>query len=179
MFKKILLGFVLVVAVFAVVVALKSPDFRYVRSSTMAVPPAVPFAQVNDFHNWGAWSPWAKLDPTMKQTFEGAPSGVGAVYTWAGDMNVGEGRMTITESRPNEVIKIKLKFLKPFPGINDTVFTFKPEGNQTTVTWDMVGKTSFIPRAFGMFVDMDKMIGDMFDQGLAQMKTIVEVADKK
>jgi hypothetical protein len=114
----------------------------------------------------------------MKQTFEGAPAGTGAVYTWAGNSDVGEGRMTINESRPSDLVKIKLEFLKPFAAHSDTTFTFQPEGNQTKVTWTMVGDKNFIAKAFGLVMNMDKMVGSDFEKGLAQMKSVVEAAPK-
>src|SRR5499433_275250 len=144
MIKKVLLGAVVIIvvliAVFAVVVALQPSHYQVERSATMAAPPAAVFAQVNDFHKWEAWSPWAKIDPNMKQTYEGAPAGTGAIYSWAGNNDVGEGRMTITDSRPSELIKIKLEFIKPFAAVNATDFTFTPQGNQTAVKWTMSGE---------------------------------------
>ena len=122
--KKLLivLGVVAVlIGGFAVVAALQPADFRYARSTTMAAPPAVPFAQVNDFHNWEHWSPWAKLDPNMKTTYEGPSSGKGAQYAWSGNDEVGEGRMTIVESRPRELVRVKLEFLKPFAATNEAL----------------------------------------------------------
>src|SRR6266481_1524288 len=135
MIKKILLGLVIIVVLLLVVIALQSSTYHVERTATINAPAPVVFAQVNDFHHWDAWSPWAKLDPAMKQTFEGAPSGTGAIYTWAGNSKVGEGRMTITESRPDELIRMTLDFLKPFASTASTEFTFKPQGNQTAVTW--------------------------------------------
>jgi uncharacterized protein YndB with AHSA1/START domain len=179
MWKKILIGLAAVIVVFAVVVALQPSEFRVVRSATIPAPPPAVFAQVNDFHHWNAWSPWAKLDPAMKQTYEGAPAGTGAIYTWTGNDDVGEGRMTVTESRPNELVRIKLEFLKPFAATNTTEFTFKPEGNQTAVTWAMIGEKNFISKAFSLFVSMDEMIGGDFDKGLAQMKAVAEAASTK
>jgi hypothetical protein len=133
---------------------------------------------VNDFHNWEAWNPWGKTDPAMKQTYEGAPAGPGAIYTWVGNKEVGEGRMTITESRPSDLIRIKLEFFKPFAATNIAEFTFKPEGNQTVVTWNMTGQNNFKAKAIDLFMNMDKMIGGQFDKGLAEMKSIVETAPK-
>src|SRR5690606_6512056 len=97
-----------------------------------------------------------------------------ATYKWVGNSNVGEGMMTITESRPDERIRIRLEFIKPFAGVNDTLFPFQPSGDQTVVTWHMPGKGNFITKAMGLFMSMDKMIGDNFDKGLAEMKAIVE-----
>jgi len=178
MIKKILLGIVVavgvLVVVFVCIVALQPSHYRVERSATINAPASVVFAQVNDFHKWGAWSPWANLDPAMKQSFEGAPAGTGAVYTWAGNNQVGEGRMTITNSHPNDLIKIKLEFIKPWAATNATDFMFKPQGNQTAVTWTMDGDNNFMGKAFGLFMNMDKMVGDDFQKGLAQMKSVSE-----
>ena len=179
MMKKILLALLLVVVVFILVVATRRADFQITRSATIAAPAVVVFAQVNDFHKWDAWSPWAKLDPTMKQTHEGASAGPGAIYTWSGNKDVGEGRMTLTESRANELVRIKLEFLKPFPTINTTEFSFKPEGTQTAVVWSMTGTNNFMAKAFCMFVNMDKMVGGDFEKGLVQLKTVAEAASRK
>ena len=139
----------------------------------------VVFAEVNDLHKWADWSPWAKLDPTMKQTYEGAAAGTGAIYSWAGNKDVGEGRMTITESRSNELIRIKLEFLKPFAAVNITEFAFTPEGDQTAVSWTMTGTNNFMAKAFCMFMNMDKMVGGDFEKGLAQLKVAAEAGAKK
>jgi hypothetical protein len=133
MLKKILIAFALIIVVFVIVVATRPANFRIIRSTTIAAPAEAIFPQVNDLHKWDAWSPWAKLDPAMKVTHEGAPAGTGAIYSWAGNKEVGEGRMTIIESRTNELIRIKLEFLKPFAAVNITEFTFKPDGNQTAI----------------------------------------------
>ena len=116
MLKKILIALAVIVVVFVGVVAMQPAEFRVTRTTTIAAPAPAVFAQVNDFHKWTAWNPWAKLDPAMKHTYEGAPAGSGAIYAWAGNGEVGEGRMTLTESRPSDLIRIKLEFLKPFAG---------------------------------------------------------------
>jgi hypothetical protein len=140
----------------------------------MRAPAAAAFAQVNDFHNWRAWSPWEKIDPALKRSYEGPQAGAGATYAWQGNKDVGEGRMTILESRPGELVRIKLEFFKPFAATNTAEFTFKPAGDGTAVTWSMSGQNNFLARAICVFVNMDKMVGGMFEQGLAQMKTVVE-----
>jgi hypothetical protein len=179
MLKKILIAVAVIIVVMVVIVALQPTEFRVARSTTISAPAPAVFAQVNDFHKWQAWNPWGKIDPAMKQTYEGAPAGIGAIYTWAGNNEVGEGRMTITESRPSELIRIKMEFFKPFAGISTAEFTFKPEGNQTAVTWRMSGENNFMAKAMHLFMNMDKMIGGQFDKGLAQMKSIVEAAPKQ
>lgn len=179
MFKGILIALGVIVVVLVIVVALRPGDYRVVRSATVSAPPAVVFEQVNDLHKFQAWSPWAKLDPTAKITFEGPTAGTGATFAWAGNSKVGEGRMTIVESRPNEVIKFRLDFLKPFAGTSSAEFTFKPEGNQTAVTWSMAGRNQFIVKAISLFMNMDNMIGGMFEQGLASLNAVAQSATRK
>ena len=176
MLMKILIAIALIVVAFVIVVAMQPSEFRVVRTATMSAPAPAVFAQVNDFHNWEAWSPWAKLDPAMKKTYEGAPAGTGAIYTWAGNNQVGEGRTTITESRPSDLIKMELEFVKPFAATNTVEFTFKPEGDQTAVTWSMAGKSNFMGKAVGLFMNVDKMVGGDFEKGLASLKAVTEVA---
>ena len=174
MLNWILLAVAVVVVVFLAAVALQPADFRVQRSALIAAPAQAVFTQVNDFHNWRAWSPWEKLDPELKRTYQGPQAGNGASYAWAGNKDVGEGRMTITESRPGERILISLEFLKPFAASNTTEFLFKPEGVGTAVTWTMSGKNNFMARAICMFVNMDRMVGGQFEQGLANMKSVAE-----
>lgn len=161
---------------FVLVVALRPAEFRITRSATMDVSPRAAFAWVNDFHNWEAWSPWAKIDPAMTRTYEGAEAGTGAVYTWTGNKKVGAGAMTITDSRPNDRIHIDLEFFRPFAARHTVEFTFEPAGGQTVVTWGMEGRNNFFLKAFGLLMNMDKMIGRDFEKGLAAMKAQVEGA---
>jgi hypothetical protein len=175
MLKWTLAAVAAVIVVFLIVVALQPSDFRIERSATMRAPAPAAFAQVNDFQNWQAWSPWEKVDPALKRQYEGPKAGTGAVYAWQGNKDVGEGRMTIMESRPAELVRIKLEFFKPFAATNTAEFSFKPAGaDSTAVTWSMAGQNTFLSKAISLFIDMDRMVGGMFDQGLTQMKAIVE-----
>jgi hypothetical protein len=171
MFKKIAIVLVLILVGLAVFVATRPADFRIVRSRTVAAPPDVVHAYVNDFHKWSEWSPWEKLDPAMKKEYSGAPSGTGAEYHWSGNNDVGEGHMTITDSRPAESVTIRLEFLKPFAATNTTQFDLAPSGSGTQVTWAMNGHNNFMAKAFSAFMDMDKMVGADFEKGLAGLDT--------
>jgi hypothetical protein len=179
MMKRILISLVAILAVFLVIAAFQPSGYRVARSILITAPAATVFAQVNDFHRWTAWSPWEKMDPTMKRTYEGPAAGNGAVYGWVGNSSVGEGRATIVESRPNEFIRIKLDFLKPFASTSITEYTFRPQGNQTEVTWSMAGSKNFAMKAICLVVSMDKMLGGDFEKGLADLKTVSEGEAKK
>src|SRR5688572_14654414 len=114
MIKKILIGLAGLVALFLVVAAFQPADYRVARSIVISAPPAAAFGQINDLHKWQEISPYTKLDPAAKYAFEGPVAGIGAALAWAGNNQVGEGRMTIVESRPNELVRFRLDFAKPF-----------------------------------------------------------------
>jgi hypothetical protein len=167
---------VLVVALAAVLaLAASKPDaFRIQRTASIKAPPEKIFPLINDFHNWGSWSPWEKLDPAMHKTHSGAVNGQGAVYEWEGNKQVGKGRMEITEVAPSSKVTIKLDFFKPFEAHNTAEFALAAQGDATNVTWAMLGQQPFMFKVMSVFMSMDKMIGKDFETGLANMKGIAE-----
>ena len=179
MLKKILITLAVLIVLFLGLVTIQPSNYQVVRKAAIAAPASAVFPMVNDFHRWEAWSPWAKLDPAAKATFGGPQAGPGAVFTWAGNDKIGEGRMTLTESHPTDLVKVKVEFVKPFEGTNTTEFTFKPQGDQTAVTWSMAGHNNFVAKALCLFMNMDRMIGRDMENGLAQLKSVVEAAVKK
>ncbi len=174
MIIKILIGFFLLVAILLIVIATRPADFRYSRSLAIAAPPDALFGQINDLHKFQDWNPWAQVDPAAKIEYTGPASGVGAAYSWDGNNDVGAGVMTIVESKPSELVRVRMDFKKPMAAIHDAEFTFRPDGDKTLVTWSMSGKNNFMSKAFGLVVDCDKMVGDQFAQGLATLKTLTE-----
>ena len=181
MLKKILLSLVSIIVVcvigFAVVVAMQPAEFGVSRSATMKAPRSEVFAQINDLRRWEAWSPWAKLDPNAEVFYEGPSAGTGAVFGWSGNDEIGAGKMTITESKPDELIRMRLEFTRPMEDSADTEFTFAAEGDGSVVTWTMSGENNFVAKAICMFMDMDAMVGAQFEEGLKNIKTIVEGED--
>jgi carbon monoxide dehydrogenase subunit G len=173
MLKKIAIALVLILAALAAFIATRPAEFRIARSRRLAAPPDVVHAYVNDFHQWPAWSPWEKLDPAMKREHSGAPAGPGAVYYWSGNDQVGEGRMTMTDSRPPQSVTIRLEFLKPWAATNTTQFDFTPSGAGTNVTWAMTGHNNFMAKAFSVFMDMDELVGPDFERGLSNLDAAV------
>lgn len=167
-------AFVALILLLLLIASMRPAEFRIERSRTMNAPPAEVFALVNNFHNFGKWSPWESKDPNLKRTFSGPDSGVGANYHWVGNKNVGEGNMEILESKPYERITIKLDFLKPFKASNTAEYLFAPEGNGTRMTWGMYGRNNLVMKAFGMLMNMDKLVGADFERGLANIKSVVE-----
>lgn len=157
-----------------VVIALQPADFIFERSAVIPAPPDRVFPHVNALRNWEAWSPWAKKDPAMEKRYDGPEEGVGARYAWNGNKDVGVGSMEIIETRPDDLVRLRLDFEKPMKATNTVDFMFKPEGEGTRVSWIMRGRNNFVGKAFGLFLSMDKMVGKDFEQGLASLGSAVE-----
>jgi hypothetical protein len=172
--KKILVGLAVVIAAVLLVALTKSDSFSVQRSATIKASPEKIFALVDDFHEWGAWSPWEKLDPAMKRTFSGPAAGKGAIYAWDGTGKAGAGQMEITESAPSAMVQIKLDFLRPFKSTNMVVFALVPHGDSTTVTWTMSGPSNYMSKVVQVFMSMDKMVGNDFEAGLSNLRVAAE-----
>ena len=157
------------VLVLLAVAATRPAAFRITRSRTMPAAPAALHALVSDFRRWPEWSPWEKIDPNLKREVSDPSSGTGATYHWVGNSKVGEGRMTITDSQPPLGVTMRLEFIKPWTATNTTRFDFVPGPGGTTVTWTMTGENNLMARAFGLFMNMDKLVGGDFEKGLAQL----------
>lgn len=144
------------------------------RSATIPAPPSVVFSHINDFRKWQAWSPWAKIDPDAKASFEGPQSGEGAVFSWSGNAEIGAGRMTIIESRPDDHVKIRIDFTRPFEGTSTAYLRLKAEGSGTNVTWAMTGERPYLYRMMGVLFNAEEMIGDQFEKGLSNLAATVK-----
>ncbi len=173
--SKVLVVLVLLLGGAAAFVATRPDAYHVERSATVEAPAATVFAQIDDLSVWKEWSPWEKKDPAMKRTYSTTSSGVGAYYTWAGNKDVGKGKMTITESKPGEKVVEKLEFIEPFQSQANVTFTLAADSPTTTkVTWAMDGKHNFISKAFSVVKPMDGMIGKDFEEGLAGLKKVAE-----
>ena len=173
MIKKIIIAIAVLIAAVLILAATRPDTFSVQRAMLIKAPPGKIFPLINDFHNWGAWSPWEKLDLAMKKTHSGAASGKGAVYAWEGNNKVGHGSMEITESSPVKII-MKLDFIKPFEGHNIAEFTLQAQGDVTHVQWLMHGPSPYMTKVIGLFCNMDNLIGKDFEAGLANMKAVTE-----
>lgn len=174
-FVAILAALIVVVVAGILIYAATKPDsFSVQRSANIKAPPDKIFALIADLRGWSAWSPYEKKDPDMKRTFSGTASGKGAVYEWTGNKDVGQGRMEIIDVTTPSKVTIKLDFLKPFEAHNTAEFTMVPAGDNTTVTWAMYGPSPYVAKIMGTLFDLDKMIGNDFEAGLAALKTVAE-----
>lgn len=174
MLKKVLVAGLVVVVAFLAFVATRAGSFKVERSVVVAAGPAVVFPLVADLKRMLEWSPWDRRDPAMKRTFTGDPAEVGSSYGWSGNKEVGEGRMVLVERVEQSHATYRLEFLEPFESSSMTSLKLEPEGAGTKVRWSMEGKLGFVEKLFGLFMDMDAMIGKDFDEGLAALKVLAE-----
>ena len=166
---------VLVVIAGILIYASTRPDsFRVQRSVSIKAPPQKIFPLIDDLKAWAGWSPYEKKDPAMKRTYSGAPSGKGAVYEWDGDRNVGAGRLAIANASPPSKLTLNLDMFRPLEAHNMVVFTLEPKGESTNVTWAMNGQVPYLAKIVHVFINVDKMVGQDFEAGLANLKAIVE-----
>lgn len=175
----ILLALAFIALVFVIIIAGQTDEFVVSRRVTIAARPDRVFPYVNELRNWEAWNPWGKLDPSCKMTYEGPPAGVEASYAWDGNNKIGAGRNTITESRPDELVRFRLEFFRPMTATNTAEFSFQLSDGQTIVTWTMSGSRKLGGKIFGLLMNCDDMCARQFDKGLAQMKSVVETAKAK
>ena len=172
MIKKILLALATIVAILFIVILTRPATFRVERSAAVAATPAALFEQVNDHHKFAVWNPFLKLDPNVKNTYSGPDSGVGAVCSWEGNNDIGAGSSTIIESKPGELVRMRMDWKRPMEGTATVEFTFKPQGDKTVITWAMFGKNGFMGKAMSLFMPCEKMCGPQFEQGLANLGKI-------
>jgi hypothetical protein len=170
------IGVLVLVALVLAYIATRPGSFHIERSAQVNAPAGVVHSIINDLRKWEKWSPYDKHDPAMKKTFEGPSAGPGAIYTWNGNNQVGEGRLTILESKPGKLVSMKLEFSRPFSCSNQVNFILEPSGAGTKVTWAMDGKNQFVSKAMSLVMNMDKMVGNDFEQGLANLNTLVQDA---
>jgi uncharacterized protein YndB with AHSA1/START domain len=164
----------LAIAAVLILAAIKPDTFSVRRVITVKAPPEKIFPLINDFHQWGSWSPYENKDPAMKRSFSGSADGKGAVYGWEGNRNVGSGRMEILDTSAPSKIVIKLDFFSPFEGHNTAEFTMLPQGDAINVTWLMYGPAPFMHKVMQVFMNIDNMIGKDFEVGLANLKKLTE-----
>ena len=174
MIKTIATVLALLIAAILIYAATKPDSFRIARSTTIKAPSEKVFALINDYKQWEAWSPWEKIDPALKRTYSGAASGVGAIYEWSGNKDIGQGRMEIVESTPSTKVSLKLDFITPFEAHNMVDFTLAQQGDTTTITQAMYGPSPYLSKLMTIFFSMEKMVGGKYEEGLANIKAIAE-----
>ena len=170
----ILLGVILLVFILNLI-APKS--YHVSRSIDVRRPSEEVFRFVKYLKNQDEWSPWAEKDPDMEKDFKGTDGEVGAVSSWKGNKDVGEGEQEITHIVEGSLLETRLRFFKPFKSESDAYIKVTAVNeNRSRVTWGFSGDNKFPVRILMLFMNMDKAIGKDFDYGLQNLKNHLETS---
>lgn len=167
------LALAVLVALVLLVASTKADTFRTVRSAVIGATPERIFPLINDLRRMNEWNPFAHTDPNMKGSYAGPAAGPGAAFEFDGK-KCGTGHIEVTDANPRSRVDMRLVMTKPFKCDNAIAFTLEPQGDATRVTWEMSGKQILMSKVMGLFIDCDKMVGNQFEKGLADLKTIAE-----
>lgn len=171
MVRNILIGLGVLIALVVGGAYVTPQNVHVERSAIMAASPEEIFAIVNDLTRAKEWGPWYKRDPQMKLSVAGAPEGVGAKLSWNSAAE-GEGSQEIIESEPFSLVKTKLDFVGQGSAFA-TIALAAAEGG-TKVTWSMDTDLGYNPVARYMGLMFDTWIGKDYEEGLANLKALVE-----
>lgn len=180
MIKKILFVIgglaVLLIGTVAILTLAAPTEFRVEREIVINKPKAEVFSYVKILKNQNEWGPWFKKEPSMKQEFRGTDGNIGFISAWSGQTEeVGEGEQEIKKIVEGERIETELRFTRPFESKSDAYLTTEAAAeNQTKVKWGMSGSMPRPMNAMLLFFDMDAAVGKDFDEGLQNLKTIME-----
>jgi uncharacterized protein YndB with AHSA1/START domain len=174
--KVFVITAVAALALLMIYAATRPDTFAVERSTRVQAAPERVFALINDLRSFNTWNPYERKDPAIKGSYGRTSAGPGALYSWQSE-KVGVGSMEIVDAAPASRVTMKLDFVKPFEAHNTVEFTVKPEGaapDITRVTWAMVGPMSFIGKLMHVFFNMEQVVGQDFEAGLENLKTIAE-----
>lgn len=170
----ILWAIALIIAVLLIRAVLKPNTFRIERSTQIAAPPAEVFAHINDFKSHLTWSAWEKIDPNLQRSMSRQTAGVGATYEWHGNKEIGSGKMTILESIPPHKVISKIEFFSPMKATNTLEYTLEPSAEGTFIKHAMFGSSPFLRNFICLFINVDKMVGEKFEESLLALKAVCE-----
>ncbi len=149
-------------------------EMKAERKIVINKPKAVVYDYIKLLANQNQYSKWASMDTNMKKSYRGEDGSVGFVSAWDGNSDVGKGEQEIKKIGTDR-IDYELRFEKPFKSTNTTFMSTTAINDSTTkVTWGFEGKINYPLNAMSVFTDMSKSIGDDFEEGLKNLKPILE-----
>ena len=171
----ILLGFLLVIGLIVLLALSSSKQYEISRNIIIDKPITEVFNYLKYLKNQDHWSPWKKKDPVMNQTFEGIDGEVGFIVKWQGNSDVGEGEQEITAIVDNKRMDTELRFYKPWKSSSNAFLVVEDLGKmQTKVIWGLFGRNKFPISIFMLFFNMEKSVGNDFEEGLYSLKLLLE-----
>lgn len=178
MIGKVGIGIAVILGVFLIYVALKDPNYRIARQITVNASATVVFPYINSAEKMNDWMPWKDMDPELVMSHRGPESGVGSSSHWTSPGKMGVGSSTLIESVEPKYTRFRLVYEKPFSMTQMSTISIENHGDTSVVEWSVTGKNNYMGRLMCVFMNMDKLVGQSFEQGLANLKKIVESPSK-
>lgn len=174
-----IVGYIAAVVAIAIVgvlafAATKPDTFSIKRSARIAAPAERIYPLIANLRSMNTWNPFVEPDPAVRISYSGPEMGQGATHVWAGNRNVGEGSVEVTEAVAPSRVAMRLLMVKPMKADNQVEFTLQPADGGTTVTWAMQGPQPMIGKVVSVFINCERMIGPVFEKGLSRLKEIAE-----
>jgi effector-binding domain-containing protein len=173
--KKVLYVIAGILALYLILAIIGPKNVDVAREITINKPAAMVKEKLGDFRFFQEkWSPWSPLDPEMKVSYKGNPGEPGHYYEWSGNKKVREGSMEIAEIKGDTIVQ-NIGFGKNGKeGMSQAYLIAQENNNATTVKWQMHFDIGFLHRPFMLFMNMEKMIGEKYEEGLANLKGVLE-----
>ncbi|SHJ46205.1 Polyketide cyclase / dehydrase and lipid transport [Reichenbachiella agariperforans] len=173
---KILIQTVVILLLLVALVGWLLPsEMAISRKTNIDAPASQIYEVVNNLKVSQEWSPWYKIDPdSTVYTFEGPESGIGAKMSWtSNNPEIGNGSQKIIESNKPTLVKYEMTF-EGFEKPSYASFIIVESGGQSQVEWNYEGDVGVNPFYHYMTLMMDGMLGPYYEQGLQDLKTMVE-----
>jgi dienelactone hydrolase/uncharacterized protein YndB with AHSA1/START domain len=172
--KKILYVLAALIVIVLVVAALLPSQIHVERSAVISASPATVYRYIADFRQFNRWSPWAQRDPETQYEFSGPVVGVGSAMSWTSEHpEVGSGSQRVIESDPPHGLRVRLEFGEGM-GPAFAGYVLERQGDGTRIVWSFDTDVGFNPLHRFLGLMMDKWIGTDYEQGLANLKRLVE-----
>jgi uncharacterized protein YndB with AHSA1/START domain len=174
MAKKILLAFAVIIGAILIFASTRPNELSIARELTLKASPEVIFPYLNNSQKSNEWMPWKDMDPALKMSYSGPEEGVGSQASWESTGKMGVGKSEIIESVPNRLVKTQLTYVKPMVMSQLAQMELEPTANGTKVRWSVVVPQNLLTKVASMFMNMDKMIGGNFEQGLQKLQALLD-----
>ena len=167
-----LVGFALIIPLFV------KNDYSISRSIEINRETSDVFDYIRYLKNQEEFAVWQSKDPDAKISYTGDDGAEGAIYKWDSKVkDVGAGEQEITKIDENERIEFELRFTRPMEMTGQAFFTTEqlssPEGG-TKISWGFEGTISWPWNLLLLFVDMENELGPELQQGLQNLKKVLE-----
>lgn len=173
---KLLFLILSLVAIVLIVGLFVDRKYSVSRSVEINRPRPEVFEYISYLENQQDYGVWHKKDPNIKIKTSGIDGMVGFISSWDSKVeDVGAGEQEITKLVYDKRIETEIRFLRPMEITSQASLELSANsGNSCTVVWKMEGESPYPYNVLALFINMEKEIGPDLEQGLKNLKSILE-----